>query len=67
VDLVDNSTQAFWLDAMTLMQSEFGTMFLMKVVGNHLIFPSIHFHIIWIIRARDVATKLSSASGGHGG
>jgi hypothetical protein len=43
VDLVDSSTQAFWLDEMTLMQSEFGKEFLMKVVGNHLIFPPIKF------------------------
>jgi hypothetical protein len=40
---VDSSTQAFWLDEMTLMQSEFGKEFLMKVVGNHLIFPPIKF------------------------
>jgi hypothetical protein len=39
VDLVDSSTQVFWLDEMTLMQSEFGKVFFMKVVGNHLIFP----------------------------
>jgi hypothetical protein len=43
VDLVDSNTQAFWLDEMTLMQSEFGKVFLMKVVGNHLIFPPIKF------------------------
>jgi hypothetical protein len=41
VDLVDSSTQAFWLDEMTLMQSEFGKVFRMTVVGNHLIFPPI--------------------------
>jgi hypothetical protein len=67
VDLVDTSTQAFWLDEMTLMQSEFGKVFRMKVVGNHLIFPPITFQSVWITRARDMATILSSASGGRGG
>jgi len=67
VDLVDNNTQAFWLDEMTLMQSEFGKVLLMQVVGNHLIFPSITFQSIWITRARDMAKILSSASGGRGG
>jgi len=67
VDLVDGSTQAFWLDEMTLMQSEFSKMFRMKVVGNHLIFPPIKFQSVWITRARDMATILSSASGGRGG
>jgi hypothetical protein len=43
VDLVDNSTQAFFLDEMTLMQSEFGKVFFMKVVGNHLLFPPTTF------------------------
>jgi hypothetical protein len=43
VDLVDNNTQAFWLDEMTFMQLEFGKVFRMKVVGNHLIFPPIQF------------------------
>jgi hypothetical protein len=38
---MDSSTQAFWLDEMTLMQSEFGKVFRMTVVGNHLIFPPI--------------------------
>ena len=64
---MDTNTQAFWMDEMTLMQSEFGIVFLMKVVGNHLNFPLINCQSIWITRARDVATKLSSASGGHGG
>jgi len=40
---------------MTLMQSEFGKMFFMRVVGNHLIFPPIKFQRIWITRARDMA------------
>jgi hypothetical protein len=31
------------LDEMTLIQSEFGKVFFMKVVGNHLIFPPINF------------------------
>jgi len=51
VDLVDSSTQAFGLDEMTLMQSELGKVFHMKVVGNHLIIPPIKFHSIWIARA----------------
>jgi hypothetical protein len=67
VDLVDSITQAFWLDEMTLMQSEFGKVFFMIVVGNHLIFPPIQFQSIWITRARDVAKILSSAVGGRGG
>jgi len=67
VDLVDTNTQAFWLDEMTLMQSEFSIVFLMKVVGNHLKFPLINCQSIWITRTRDVATKLSSASGRRGG
>jgi len=67
VDLVDSSTQAFWLDEMTLMQSEFGKVFFMIVFGNHLIFPPIHFQSIWITRARDMAKILSSAAGGRGG
>jgi hypothetical protein len=33
MDLVDNNTQAFWLDEMTLMQSEFGKVFFMKVLA----------------------------------
>jgi hypothetical protein len=66
VDLVDSITQAFWLDEMTLMQSEFGKVFFMIVVGNHLIFPPIQFQSIWITRARDVAKILSSAAGGRG-
>jgi hypothetical protein len=67
VDLVDSSTQAFWLDEMTLMKSEFGKVFLIKVVGNQLNFPPIKFQSIWITRARDMAKLLSSASGGRGG
>jgi len=67
VDLVDNSTQALWLDEMTLIHSEFGKVFFMKVVGNHLIFPAIKFQSIWITRAQDMAKILSSAVGGHGG
>jgi hypothetical protein len=67
VDLVDSSTQAFWLDKLTLMQSEFGKVFLMQVVGNHLIFPPIQFQSIWMTKARDMAKLLSSAAGGRGG
>jgi len=67
VDLVDNSTQALWLDEMTLIHSEFGKVFLMKVVGNHLIFLPIKFQSIWITRAQDMAKILSSAIGGRGG
>jgi hypothetical protein len=51
VDLVDSSTQALWLDKMTLIQSEFGKAFFMKVVGHHLIFPPIKVQRIWITRA----------------
>jgi hypothetical protein len=67
VDLVDSSTQALWLDEMTLIHSEFDKVFLMKVVGNHLIFLPIKFQSIWITRARDMAKILSSAVGGRGG
>jgi len=67
VDLVDSGTQAFWLDKLTLMQSEFGKVFLMKVVGNHLIFLPKQFQNIWITIARDMAKLLSSAAGGRGG
>jgi hypothetical protein len=67
VDLVDSITQALWLDEMTLMQSEFGKVFFMTVVGNHLIVPPINFQSIWITRARDMDKILSSASGGRGG
>jgi len=67
VDLVDSNTQALWLDEMTLIHSEFGKVFLMKVVGNHLIFLPIKFQSIWITRARDMAKILSSAVGGRGG
>jgi hypothetical protein len=66
VDLVDSSTQALWLDQMTLIQSEFGKVLFMKVVGNHLIFPPIKLQRIWITRARDMAKVLSSAVGGRG-
>jgi len=67
VDLVDSSTQALWLDEMTLIHSEFGKVFLMKVVGNHLIFLPIKCQSIWITRAQDMAKILSSAVGGRGG
>jgi hypothetical protein len=67
VDLVDSSTQTLWLDEMTLIHSEFGKVFLMKVVGNHLIFLPIKCQSIWITRARDMAKILSSAVGGRGG
>jgi len=67
VDLVDSSTQALWLDKMTLIHSVFGKVFFMKVVGNHLIFPPIKFQNIWITRARDMAKLLSSAIDGRGG
>jgi hypothetical protein len=67
MELVDSSTQALWLDEMTLIQSEFSKVFFMKVVGNHLIFPLIKVQSIWIIRARDMAKILSSAVGGCGG
>jgi hypothetical protein len=67
VDLVDSSTQAFWLDKLTLMQSEFGKVFLMKVVGNHLIFPPIKLQNILITITQDIAKILSSAAGGRGG
>jgi hypothetical protein len=43
VDLVDSSTQALWLDEMTLIYSAFGKVFFMKVVGNHVSFPPIKF------------------------
>jgi hypothetical protein len=49
------------------MQLEFGNVFFMKVVGNHIIFPPIKFQSIWITRARDMANILSSAAGGRGG
>jgi hypothetical protein len=66
VDLVDSSTQALWLDEMTLIHSEFGKVF-MKVVGNHRIFPPIKLQSIWITRAQDMAKILSSVVGGLGG
>jgi len=52
---------------MTLIHSEFGKVFFIKVVGNHLIFPPINFQSIWITRARDMAKIPSSAVGGRGG
>jgi hypothetical protein len=67
VDLVDSSTQALWLDDMTLIHSAFSKVFFMNVVGNQLIFPHIKFQSIWITRARDMAKLLSSAVGGRGG
>jgi hypothetical protein len=67
VDLVDSSTQALWLDEMTLIHLAFGKVFFMKVVGSQLIFPPITFQSIWITRARDMAKILSSAVGGRGG
>jgi hypothetical protein len=67
VDLVDSSTQALWLDKMTLIHSEFGKVFFMNVVGNHLTFSPIKLQSIWITRARDMAKILSSAVGGRGG
>jgi hypothetical protein len=67
VDLVDSSTQALWLDDMTLIHSEFGKVFFMKVVGNHLIFPPIKLQSIWITIPRYMAKILSSAVGGCGG
>jgi hypothetical protein len=67
VDLVDSSTQALWLDEMTLIHLEFGKVFFMNVVGNHLIFSPIKLQSIWITRARDMAKILSSAVGGRGG
>jgi len=67
VDLVDSSTQALWLDEMTLIHSEFGKVFSMKVFGNHLSFSPIKFQSIWITRARYMAKILSSAVGERGG
>jgi len=67
VDLVDNSTQAFWLDEMRLMQSEFDKVFLMIVVGNNLLFPPTTVQSIWITTARDMAKILSTTSGGRSG
>jgi len=64
---VDNNNQAFWLDEMTLMQSEFGKVFFLIVVGSHLIFPPIKYQSIWITRAQDMAKILSSVAGGRGG
>jgi len=67
VDLVNSITQALWLDDMTLIHSEFGKVFFMKVVGNHLIFPLIKLQSIWITIPRYMAKILSSAVGGRGG
>jgi hypothetical protein len=67
VDLVDSSTQAFWLDEMILMQSEFGKVVFMNVVGNCLCLPPTKFHSIWSTKARDMSKILSSAAGGRGG
>jgi hypothetical protein len=67
VDLVDISTQAFWLDAMTLMQSELGKVSFMKVVENYLILPPTKFQSIGITKSRDMSKILSTTSGGRGG
>jgi len=67
VDLVDSSTQAFWLDVMTLMQSEFGKLFFMNVVGNCLFLPPTKFQSIWSTTTRDMSTIQTSAAGGRGG
>jgi hypothetical protein len=67
VDLVDSSTQIFWLDEMTLLKSEFDKVFFMKVVGNNLLFPPATFQSIWITIARDMVKILSSAFGGRDG
>jgi len=64
VDLVDSSTQALWLDEMTLLHSEFGKVFLMKVVGNCLFLPPTKFHIIWPSRTPDMGKMLSSVWAG---
>jgi hypothetical protein len=52
---------------MTLMQSGFGKVFFMKVVGNNLLFPPTIFQSIWITTAQDMAKILSTASGGRSG
>jgi len=67
VDLVDNSTQAFWLDEMPLMQSEFGKVFFIKVVSNCRFLPPTKFQSIWSTKARDISKILSSVAGGRGG
>jgi hypothetical protein len=64
VDLVDSSTQALWLDEMTLIHSEFGKVFRMKVVGNHLIVLTTKFHVIWTSRTPDMGKILSSVWAG---
>jgi hypothetical protein len=45
VDLIDNNTQAFWLDEMTLMQLEFDKVFLMNIVGTYLSTQNISEHL----------------------
>jgi len=52
---------------MTLMQSAFGKVFIMKVVGNCFFLPPIKFQNIWITKARNMTKLLSSAAGGRGG
>ena len=64
---MDISTQAFWLDAMTLMQSELGKVSFMKVVENYLILPPTKFQSIGITTSRDMSKILSTTSGGRGG
>jgi hypothetical protein len=67
VDLVDISTQVFWLDAMTMMQSELGKVSFMKIVENYLILPPTKFQSIGITTSRDMSKILSTTSGGRGG
>jgi hypothetical protein len=67
VDLVDISTQVFWLDAMTMMQSELGKVSFMKIVENYLILPPTKFQSIEITKSRDMSKILSTTSGGRGG
>jgi len=67
VDLVDISTQVFWLDAMTMMQSELGKVSFMKIVENYLILPPTKFQSIEITTSRDMSKILSTTSGGRGG
>jgi len=64
---VDSSTQAFWLDEMTLMQSAFGKVFFIKVVSNCLFLSPTKFQSIWSTKARDMSKILSSGAGGRGG
>jgi hypothetical protein len=42
---MDNNTQAFWLDEMTLMQLEFDKVFLMNIVGTYLSTHNISEHL----------------------